>query len=255
MDCIIMAGGIPAEGDLLFEYARGKPKALLDIAGKPMVQWVIDAVETATSVERICLIGLNPDAGISFGKRVELIADQGTLLGNARAGIERLLSIDPSPRHFLFCSADIPLISPDMIEQFIDQCADPGIDLYYGVVSRALMESRFPYSLRSYVHLRGETLAGADVFVVHSRVSQVDHGLWEDLVGARKTPLKQARRIGFYTLIKLLFRQLDLEEAEFRVSKAIGLAGKAVRVNHAELGMDVDKPFQMEICHRELSRL
>jgi NDP-sugar pyrophosphorylase family protein len=44
MDAIVIAGGIPEPGDPLYEYTQGQPKALLDIAGKPMVQWVLDAL-------------------------------------------------------------------------------------------------------------------------------------------------------------------------------------------------------------------
>ena len=40
MDAIVTAGGIPMPGEPLYEYTNGSPKALLDIAGKPMIQWV-----------------------------------------------------------------------------------------------------------------------------------------------------------------------------------------------------------------------
>ena len=80
-----------------------------------------------------------------------------------------------------------------------------------------------------------------------------NHELWEDLIGSRKNALKQALRIGLGTLVKLLLRRLSLAEAEERVAKAMGLTGRAVLVRHAELAMDVDKPFQLEICRRELA--
>jgi NDP-sugar pyrophosphorylase family protein len=39
MDAVVTAGGIPKPDELLYPYTLGKPKALLEIAGKPMVQW------------------------------------------------------------------------------------------------------------------------------------------------------------------------------------------------------------------------
>ncbi len=37
MDAIVIAGGIPVEGDPLFPFTQGKPKAMLEICGKPMI--------------------------------------------------------------------------------------------------------------------------------------------------------------------------------------------------------------------------
>jgi hypothetical protein len=77
--------------------------------------------------------------------------------------------------------------------------------------------------------------------------------MWDDLIGGRKSALRQARRIGVGTLLRLLLRRLSMAEAEERVSRALNLRGRAVIVRQAELGMDVDKPFQLEICQEELA--
>ena len=253
LDCVVSAGGVPQEGDPLFECTQGKPKTLLDIAGKPMVQGVVDALTGALESERIILVGLGPQDGITSPKLAAYIPDQGSLLRNAIAGVDRRLEINPVAQQGLMCRADIPLITPEIVDQFVGRCADPAFNIYYGVVARPLMESRFPGSRRSYVHLTDGDFAGADIFVIDPQVAYSNRQLWEDLIGGRKNALKQARRIGIVTLLKLLLRRLSLAEAEARVSKAMGLAGRAVPVTHAELGMDVDKPFQLEICQQELA--
>ncbi len=45
MDAIVIAGGVPTPVEPLYPYTQGKPKALLDLCGKPMIQWVLDALE------------------------------------------------------------------------------------------------------------------------------------------------------------------------------------------------------------------
>jgi len=252
MDCVVLAGGVPQEGDPLFEYTGAKPKALLNIAGQPMVQWVVDALTGSQKVERIVLVGLGAEDGVSSPKLAAFLPDHNSMLRNAIAGVDHVLEMNPKARQVVMCSADVPLITPEMVDRYVEQCADPSMDIYYGVVDRPLMEARFPNSRRSYVHLSDGDLAGADIFVINPRVAHTNRQLWEELVGGRKNALKQARRIGFVTLIKLLLRRLSLAEAEERVAKAMGLNGRAVLVQHAELGMDVDKPFQLEICRREL---
>lgn len=252
MDCIISAGGIPQEDEPLFAESQGKPKALIDIAGKPMVQWVLDALTGAAKVDRVILVGLSEADGLVSSKLVAFLPDQGSMLANVIAGVDRLMVTAPETPQVLMCSADIPLIRPHMVDGLIEQCADRSFDLHYGAVRRELMEGRFPGSRRSYVHLSDGDMAGADIFVMNPQVAYRNREFWESLIGNRKNALKQARRFGFGTLIKLLLRRLSLTEAESRVQRAMGFSGRAVLVEHAELGMDVDKPFQLEICRREL---
>ena len=59
MDAVITAGGIPSEKDPLYPYTQGKPKAMVDIAGKPMIQWILDALGNSKDVEHVVLIGLD----------------------------------------------------------------------------------------------------------------------------------------------------------------------------------------------------
>jgi CTP:molybdopterin cytidylyltransferase MocA len=253
MDAIVLAGGAPEQDDPLYAFTQGRPKALLDIAGRPMAQWVLDALTEAAGIERIILVGLGAEAGVSSPKSVASLPDRGSLLQNVISGIDRALEISPGARQVLVGSADIPLITGKMVDEFLDQCADPSLDIHYGTVPRPLMEGRFPESRRSYVHLTDGDLAGADVFVINPEIAYTNRQLWDDLIGRRKSPLRQAMRIGLGSLLRLLLGRLSLAEAEQRVTRAMGLTGRAVLVKHAELGMDVDKPFQLEICRQELA--
>jgi len=252
MDCAVSAGGIPQADDSLYQFAQGRPKALIDIAGKPMVQWVIDALSGSRSIDRIVLVGLGPEDGISSPKLVRFIPDQGSMLGNAIAGADALLELNPAATQAVFASADIPLITAEIVDDFIEQAADAACQFNYGAVERSLMEGRFPESRRSFVHLTEGDFAGADIFVVDPRVAHSNRELWNDLLGSRKHVLKQARRIGFGALLKLLLRRMSMAEAAERVSKVMGFSSRGVMVRHAELGMDVDQPFQLAICRREL---
>ena len=85
MDAIITAGGIPEPEDPLYEYTQGISKALLNIAGKPMVQWVLDAVGNSEKIDRIVIVGLEPDSGIHCAKPLTfVIAFAGVFLSSWR---------------------------------------------------------------------------------------------------------------------------------------------------------------------------
>jgi hypothetical protein len=69
---------------------------------------------------------------------------------------------------------------------------------------------------------------------------------------ARKNPLRQAGLIGLDTMLLLLLRQLTLQELVRRVSRRLEIRGRALDCPFAELGMDVDKPFQLAIIQKDL---
>jgi len=77
--------------------------------------------------------------------------------------------------------------------------------------------------------------------------------LWNKLVASRKNVFKQAALIGYDTLFLLLFRLVDLDGAVKKATKRLHLTGRAVVCPYAEVGMDVDKPFQLELVRADLS--
>jgi hypothetical protein len=115
------------------------------------------------------------------------------------------------------------------------------------------METRFPNSKRTYTHLKGMDVCGADMNITHVRMATEHLDMWESLIGTRKSPLKQAGIIGFGTLFALFLRRLTLEDAVKRVCDRIGIKGRAIIWGHAEPCMDVDKPHQLELMREDLA--
>ena len=180
MDAIILAGGIPTSEDPLYLAANGQSKALIDIAGKPMAQWVLDAVDQASSVERILIVGLSADVNLQSSKTIDFIPENGGMLANLTAGVERLRSIDPSIQQVLLLSCDIPTITPEMVDWLV-QGADPDSDLEYSVIEKETMNARFPGASRSYVRLQDVEVCGGDMNVIHTRLVE-DTPFWERMV-------------------------------------------------------------------------
>lgn len=254
MDAIVLAGGIPQPDDPLYAYSNGDSKALIDIAGKPMVQWVLDALGEARQVDNVIVIGLSPKSGVTCKKPVYFLSNQGRMLANIVTGVNKALELDKKTKYVLVVSSDIPALKPEMVDWLVDTCMETKDDLYYGICTREVMEGRFPGSNRTYTKLKGIELCGADINVTHVRMATEHLELWESLIGTRKSPLRQARIIGFGTLFKLLTRQLTLEEAVRRVCERIGIKGRAILWSHAEACMDVDKPHQLELLRADLAR-
>jgi len=253
MDAIVIAGGIPKPEDPLYEFTQGEPKALLDIAGKPMIQWVLDAISGSATVDRVVLVSLSEETGLECSKPITYLADQGGLLENVRGGIEKVVEINPQAIKVLTVSSDIPTIKAEMIDWMVNENSDTDLDLYYTVIRREVMEARFPESNRSYTLLKDAELCGGDLNMIRSSTVHANVELWDRIVAARKNVFKQAALLGYGNLLLLLSRQLTLAGAIKRVTEKMDITGKAVISPYAELGMDVDKPHQLEIVRTELA--
>ena len=254
MDAIITAGGIPQPEDPLYTYSHGDSKALIDVAGKPMVQWVLDALGDAKNVDNVIVIGLSAKSGVTCKKPLHFISNQGRMLANIVAGVDKALELNKKSKYVLIVSSDIPAIKPEMVDWLVDTCMQTKHDIYYGVCPREVMETRFPNSKRTYTTLKDIELCGADINISHVRMATEHLDMWESLIGTRKSPLKQAGIIGLGTLFRVIMRSITLDELVEKVCRRIGIQGRAIVWPHAEACMDVDKPHQLELMREDMVR-
>ena len=255
MDVIVIAGGIPQNDDPLFVFSQGRPKALLDIAGKPMIQWVLDALCQADSVDQMVLVGLDDSSNELFcPKALAYIPDQGGIIENIRAGVERILQENPDADHVLVASSDIPAITPKIVDWVVRTAQETDHDVYYNLITRQLMEKRFPNANRSYARFKDIEVCGGDMNVVRTKFVTGNDERWQRIIDARKNVLKQAALLGFDTLFLLLFRISTLQDAVKRVTQRLNLTGRAILCPFAEVGMDVDKPYQLELLRNDLAQ-
>jgi NDP-sugar pyrophosphorylase family protein len=135
MDAVVTAGGIPKADELLYPYTQGKPKAMLDIGGKPMVQWVLDALGGARQVENVVLIGLTEESGVTSSKPITFIPNRISMIENILGGIHKVMEINPSATRVLLVSSDIPGITPEMVDWEVTTTLETDVDLCYNVVA------------------------------------------------------------------------------------------------------------------------
>jgi GTP:adenosylcobinamide-phosphate guanylyltransferase len=251
MNAFIAAGGIPRPDEPLFDLCQGHPKALLGMAGKPMVQWVINALDGATNIRHITLVGLEPTTELTSRKPMDYLPDQGGLLRNMLGGLNHVRRLNPEDEFALYSAADIPGVTPEMVDWRVELALEAKADIDYMAVERSVMEARFPSSHRSYVRFKDAEVCGSDMNVVRTSLA-VREGIWDRLIEARKYPLQQAAMLGYGTLILVLLRQLTIKAAEKRITRRLKLDGRVHLCPYAEMAMDVDKPHQYQIMVDDL---
>lgn len=251
-DCVVTAGGLPEPGDPLYAYTKGETKALLDMGGRTMLERVIDALQSAKSVGDIVVVGLGSDLGMTFQRPIHHVPDQGGMISNVLAGIDKLQKLGKPHDMILVSSSDIPLLSGQMVDEFVAQCAPYDNAIYYNFVTEETMEKRFPTSNRTFVKLHNLNVAGGDILLADSAIGETHKETWITLTNARKHAWKLARQVGIGFLLKFLLRRVDFSDIEAATERVIGHPVKAVISPHAELAMDADKPHQVDLLRAEL---
>ena len=254
MDVIIAAGGIPQPEDPMYPYTEGKPKALIDMNGRTMLERVVDALQDSKYVEDIVIVGLGDDMGQTFKRPVHHVPDQGSLVNNGIGGAKYLMDLKPEATKFITCTADIPLITGEMVDTFVDMCAPHDRGIYYIMVTKEAMDARFSNSARTYVKLKDLLIAGGDIGIMSRELIEKEDVL-DMIANGRKHAWRLARIAGFKVLIKFLFRRLTLPEIEETAERIAGVPVKVVLDPPVELAMDADKPGQVDLVRAELEKL
>jgi molybdopterin-guanine dinucleotide biosynthesis protein A len=248
VDALILAGGKLTSDDPLYSESVNGSRSFIDLLGKYMAQWVIDALDGAASVAELYVIGQPADCGLHATKPIHFLDDQGDMVANIRSGVIQTRIDHPERAKTLIVSADIPAVKPHMVDWLASQiAANPTRIMYYNVITQPTMEARFPESNRSYVHFKEVAVCGGDLNAVDKNVFSAEQPLWQELTNARKTPLKQAGMIGLDTLLLIALRMITLESAVKKVCRRLDLDAQALLCPFAEMGMDADKPHQLAI--------
>lgn len=253
LDALILAGGIPQPGESLYQFTQGRSKALIDVAGKPMVQWVLDALSGAKSIGRAVMVGLDESSRLRCAKALSYLPNQGGMLDNIRAGARKIAELNAQAEYALIVSSDIPTITSEMVDWSCSQVRPGEDDAIYYLIERGVMNKRFPNSKRTFTKLKGMEVCGGDMNPASVPLILSHTGPWEKIAAARKSAVKQASLVGFDTLLLFLLRAMTMEQAAARVSKRLGLRARGLLCPFAEVGMDVDKVHHLEIVQRELA--
>ena len=284
VDAVVLAGSV--NNGRLKDISDVPYEALLPIGSKCMVEYVVEALLKARLVKRVVVAGPGNDPGKYFnltqrdGEAGGLITAKGggpagvsvlsdNLLENTSCFNDERVKTAPAggslmetfsngvallsgAEKVLVVTADLPLLIPQAVDCFIELCLREKADLYYPVVPRGTVESRFSQPRRTYVTLREGVFTGGNIFLVNPTAAKRCLAKGQELVNLRKSPFKLCRLVGFMFLLKFLTRTLSIKEGEKKVSQLLGLNGRVVVLDYPEVGVDVDKPEDLELVKQAL---
>jgi CTP:molybdopterin cytidylyltransferase MocA len=258
-DAIVLAGYDPDRPHPL-AHDQGEPhKALIQVAGRPMIAYVIQALAQSARIERIVVVGLDAHTGLDELAQaadcdLHYLPNRSSLFANAVQGFQFLGRVQDPQRHVLLLSADVPLLTGGMVATFLHACRPYDHDAYWGIVERRVMEAAFPGSRRSYLRLVEGQFCNGELYLARIDAALRQQSALQELVELRKNIPRQVSKLGFGVLLRFLLRRLRLADLLGVADRMLGISAVPVILPFAESGMDVDKPHQLDLVEAYLRR-
>lgn len=223
-------------------------EASIEIAGRPMVYYVLDALAAVPEIRRIVVTAPPGAFGGDWQGKVTFVPAVDSMIGNIRQGIRAL---DPKSK-VLIVTSDIPLLNPLAVSDFIQRCQEREADIYYPIICRDVNDQEFPGVKRTYVRLREGVFTGGNMALISPEIIESCYGMLEQAIAARKKPFQLSRMLGLKFIVKFIFNQLSLSEIEARVEDILRFRGVGVVSPYPQVGIDVDKPSDLELVRQVL---
>ncbi len=243
----LVLAGRRSSGDAVADSSGLRHRALLPIAGVPMLERVVDAIEKSGVASSVTVSSDDPQIVHATPRLASLASEGRGFLFFHRSATSPAASVadflagvgDGEP--VFATTADHPLLTPEIVRWFVERASASPADVVVGMVPATVYRRRFPDQPRTFLRLRGEQYSGANLFLLRTAAAIAVPRFWIRAESHRKTPWKLARVFGISNLLSFLLRRFDLEAALRRASDVIGARVEALELPFAEAALDVDK--------------
>ena len=226
-------------------------KALIMINGKPMIDYIVDALNNSENIDQIIVVGPEKELHPYIGKKVKKILNPGnSILENMESGLNFFDSND----NLLLLTSDIPLITPEAIDEFLKICTERKAYIGYPLITKENIMKKYPETKRTYVTMKEGIFCGGNIAFFKPEVFFQQKNLIEELFENRKTTWKYIKILGLKFIFKFIFKTLTIEEVERRVTGILGYNSIAVMISHPEVMIDLDKLSDLELIRKYLER-
>ncbi len=230
---LILAGQREGVVDLLCEEAGVERKAVIPINGRPMIDYVLQALDMGGLAAPYHVSGF--DAG--YDARLVQSPSAPGPAGSALAALEAGIKLP-----VLMTTCDHPLLTPDMITSFIEQSQQSGADVCVGLADKTVIQPAYPHVKRTYLTFSDRSVSGCNLFYIANNKGLEAIRFWRRAQHFRKRPVRLAASIGWGVLLSYITGRLSMNGAFQYGSKRLGMTAKAVILPFAEAAIDVDKP-------------
>ena len=248
LTALLLAGRRPGVDPLA--ATRGETlKALIPVAGTPMVARVVNTLLAADKIGtiRVMTQDIEPIAAVlPIDRRIAFLQSGSGIARSIAAALES----GAAPFPLFVTTADHALLRPETITEFL--AGAKGSDVAVGVVERAVVEKRFPQTKRTWLRFRGGDWTGANLFYFNGPAALPVIETWASVEQDRKKGWKLIAKFGVGLLLRALTRTITLHEAVAKAGRRMGANVRMVGLSDPLAAVDVDKVSDLELAEAVL---
>ncbi len=248
----LVLAGTRSGGDPLAAHAGVSHKALIEVAGRTMIERVVAALAAVPEVARIVVAIERPKLlkdlpGLQPAVLGKPLSTMGTASGPSATVAMALAELGVP---LLVTTADHALLQTVWLTEFLTACPADA-DVSAALAGRAAVEAAAPHTRRTWLHFADGDFSGCNLFLMARPAASGVIELWRDLERHRKEPLQMMRRLGWLFALRYRLGQLRLSAATARLGALAGGARLAiVQMKDGRAAIDVDKPADLDLVRQ-----
>ena len=250
VNTVVLAGGI--NRITLFDGDAPSYKALIPFAGRPCIQYVLDALKEVSEVGRVCLVGPVEELrrAVEEPDLYEYVPDGRTFGGSVFRGLEHFSDSE----RILFVTADLPLLTSSPVAGFLDLCRrkkEDGRQLFFSAVDRRHFTGPYQEAPKRCSRFRDMTVCHGNLALLHPGILEgkgpISRDRLDSIYRNRKKTLQTCWAFGWpfalgYFLGGSILRLFTLDQVLRTASNRFKVELVPVFLYDPEIAMDVDEP-------------
>lgn len=242
-DVILLAGNRPGV-EILSQNAGVSCKALVPIAGKPMLYYPLKILLSDPNIGSIWVLHQDVHAFDDDPSLSKMIDDPRVIMHQSGAGISSSVSAlitQHAQCPLLLTTGDNVLLNHDMIAHFTQNAQHH--DIAIAMVESKILLAQYPQSKRTWLKFRGGKWSGANMFWLGNKDKALPLlEFWQSIEQDRKKGRKIIGAFGIGFLLASILRLITLPQAINKAGQKFGADIALIPMPQARACIDVDKP-------------
>ncbi|WP_299324523.1 NTP transferase domain-containing protein [Parasphingopyxis sp.] len=245
---LVLAGKRDGALDPLAERAGVSHKAVIPVAGKPLISHVLERLEEAWDDAKI-IVSIHDPAVLDHVNIVRRLREAGRLdIVEAEAGlvesVERASQTVQWP--LLITTGDNALTTVEALHAIAAVGDERQADAVIGVVSSEAIQAAYPYKRKGFYEFKDVAISNCNLFWLRDAgaLAAAEPFRRGGQFAKRKGELRRA--FGLMNLIRFRFKLDTLDGAMARLSRRFGVRAVAHLFEDGKLAIDVDNQESLE---------
>lgn len=224
-------------------------KALVPVAGKPLVRWVAEALQGAELVGPVVVATELAEVAAALPEGLETVRPAGSaFLDTIEAGFRHF----PSAERMVLVTCDLPLLTPAAVDDFTRRALDSGAELCYSIVRGDRLESNSTGTKRTLIRLQDGACTGGNIVCLSRHFVEQEGRRVALAFSGRKNPVKLAGLLGLGFIWGLLRGKLTLPQIIDKAQRIMHVPVAVVDSEYPEVCFDLDKVEHVAVAEKAL---